>query len=100
MSVAVSGHRIQALTALERANAAKLGMRDVKRDVAAGRVSLAEALEDSRSGPMPVLALLMAQPRWGRKRALLALAKCFVEQGARVRELSARQRDALGCVRL
>jgi hypothetical protein len=97
----------QHLEALEKAQRIRLAIAALKRDVAAGRLTVAEALEDPRSrGRFPISDLLMAQPRWGRARARRALleASCaggallLIPEAKRVDELTPGQRERIVAV--
>lgn len=86
--------------AISKANEVRAGIADVKRRLAAGELTLRDALADPRAGAAPVRALLLAQPRWGEQRCTrlaLALARRHVltTLDRRVRDLTARQRTAL-----
>ncbi len=92
----------QHLRALELANAAKQDHAAVKREIASGGLSVADALTDPRAGSLTVLAVLVAQPGWGPSRARRALAATGGRDGAwsiaedrRVRDLTDRQRWAV-----
>lgn len=94
----------QYMTALARANRARLAAAEIKREVREGRTSVRAALYDDRSGSVTVLELLMQQRRWGRTRAVKALSRldsfmpggpCRVPENKRVSELTDRQRTAI-----
>lgn len=59
----------QHLKALRTANRVRLGAAALKRALAAGEITLGEALDDPRAVSLELLALLMAQRRWGIQRA-------------------------------
>lgn len=84
------------LRALRRANEIRLAGTALKREVKAGRMSLASALADDRAQSLTVFDLLMAQPRWGRKRTLKVLVPNLISEGKRVRDLTDRQKRVLG----
>lgn len=93
----------QHMTALALANAKRLAMAKLKREVAAGDLTVSAALRDPRAEPLPLLDLLCAQHRWGRERALrflrkLKTADTIVSESRRVGDLTERQR--LGIDRL
>jgi hypothetical protein len=92
----------QHLRALKRANVVRLAATDVKREIARGKLSLADALDDDRAGVLMVMDLLMAQRKWGRDRAVRLLNAMAAEDPAnrlsetkRVRELTTRQKSIL-----
>lgn len=94
-----AGRHEQVMSALALANRARLAAADVKAEIRTGRLSVAAALEDERSGPLTLLELLTAQHRWGRDRVmrlLKAMAAAYpagrLSESKRVRELTARQR--------
>ncbi len=85
----------QHLRALALANAAKRAGEALRDDLAAGRVTLAAALEDGRAAPMTVPCLLKAQPRWGRSRSTRLCHRLGIPESKRVRDLTERQRAAI-----
>ena len=93
----------QRTDALAEANRIRFARADLKRDLRARRLTLAEALEHPDIASMPVGALLCAQHRWGRARAQKALgvAAAIVGQfrpileGKRIGDLTERQKRAL-----
>ena len=92
----------QPIQALRRGNQIRLAAVAVKREIREGRLTVAEAIADPRSGPVSVLDLLMAQRKWGRGRALgLLSAKAAadpanrISETRRVRELTERQKALL-----
>jgi hypothetical protein len=94
--------RPQYMLHLDRANVARLAAAALKRELAAGTMTVGEALADERSGPIMVLDLLAAQHRWGRWRAvrlLDAMEATYpanrISETKRVRELTARQKALL-----
>lgn len=85
----------QRMTALDLANQVRADGAALKRDLKAGRITLADALADDRASHLSVIALLTAQHRWGRSRALRVLRDQMIGETKRVETLTARQRVAL-----
>lgn len=90
-TVAVPQH----MTALARANEVRLAAAAVKRQVAAGTLTIGEALEHPDAGSLVVMDLLVAQHRWGGSKAARLMAEARISQVRRVRELTARQRGEI-----
>lgn len=92
----------QPLEALKLANPPRLAAAEIKRDLKAGKITVAEAVCDERAAVVRVLDLLAAQPLWGRSRAAALLAREGAKDPAnligyhkRIRELTVRQRALL-----
>lgn len=85
----------QHLQALARANQVRVAAACVKRELAAGRLSISDALHDDRAQAMTVFDLLKAQRRWGRERTVRVLARQRLKESKRVGSLTDRQRAAL-----
>lgn len=85
----------QHMVALAEANRVRLAGAVLRREVAAGDLSIAEALVDERAATMTVVRLLAAQSRWGKHRAELLCAQVPVSSTKRVGELTERQRDRI-----
>ena len=85
----------QPLVALARANEVRQARARLKRDVKAGRVSIAQALQADCALSMRVLDLLRAQRFFGPVRCRKLLRRAGVPEHARVAGLTARQRAAL-----
>ena len=83
------------LEALGKANKVRLGQAAVRREVAAGTLSLVEALDDARAQGMTVSALLHALPRWGDARTRKTLRRLLISEMRPVGRLTARERRAL-----
>lgn len=84
--------------AREKANRVRLYHANLKRDVAAGRLSLTEILDAYRSPSVAscrVHALVRSIPRVGSKRTDEAFRKAGISMTATVGSLTARQRGAL-----
>lgn len=89
----LGNHPPQHMRALKRANEVRLGHSALKRDIHAGRVTVADALADPRVGGSITLAdLLKAQRRWGTTRARKFLQRISIPENKRVDSLTARQR--------
>ena len=87
----------QHLRALEHANRVRLARADLKRRVAAGRVSVAEVVVACpwEAESMSVSELLTSQKRWGRERSRRLLVSLGIPENKRLGTLTARQRAAL-----
>lgn len=96
MAPVVTPERPQHLKALDLANETRMAAVAIKRDLKAGRLTIAQALHDPRADCLTVLDLLMAQRRWGRQRAVKTLVPQFISETKRVRDLTDRQRRLLG----
>lgn len=83
------------MMALATANAVRLAGAAVKREVRRGHLTVTQALSDPRSDCLEIMALLMAQPRWGVERAGRLLRVELIPETKRVRDLTARQRRVL-----
>lgn len=82
----------QRRTALVRANEVRLAMSDVKRELADGRLELADAVNDPRAQRMRVAALLRAVRHIGPKKADQICHSLLIGPGRHVGDLSDRQR--------
>lgn len=85
----------QRAVALARANAVRHDHTELKRDLHDQRVTVTEALDDPRVHSLTLFAVLTAQPRWGRTRALEVLHRHRISEVRRVRDLTDRQRMVL-----
>lgn len=87
----------QHLEALERANRIRLARAELKRDVAAGRRTVAAVLLDvpECAAGMTAYDLLRAQRQWGRSRTLRLLGLAAVRESRRVGDLTDRQRETI-----
>lgn len=83
----------QHVTALRAANAVRRERGVVRRQLRAGRVGLAEALEHPACQTMLIIDLLAVQHGWGTLRATRLLDLARVGHGRRVGHLTDRQRD-------
>lgn len=88
----------QARDALRRADEVRIGAANLRRAVAAGDITVRDALFDDRAGPLPVDRLLMSQPKWGRVRTENALRRANIIGRRRVRDLTDRQLYVLALV--
>jgi hypothetical protein len=95
MSVVCDPREQQRLRALERANEVRLAICAVKIEVGTRQKTVGEALYDARAQAMNIVDLLIAQPRWGRKRACQLLGPHFISEGRKVRDLTERQRQLI-----
>lgn len=88
----------QVLDALAVANAAKAGQLAVRREVASGDLSMAEAINDERAGGLKVGVLIRSVRGWGQLACddLLGIGGMFISEQRTVRSLSDRQREAIG----
>lgn len=87
----------QSLEALSAANRARSLRSQLKRDVAAGNLTVAEVLVDPPPYTlrMPLFDLLAAQPRWGAKRTRRLLTLLQISELRLIGELTYRQRDLI-----
>lgn len=82
----------QALRALEIANTSRLGAAEVRREIAAGVLTVDRALEDPRAQCMPIGRLLCARRGWGPTKVNRLLNLHRIWPTRQVRDLTARQR--------
>lgn len=89
--------RRQRLDALGKANEVRARRAQLKRDVKAGRVRVADVLADPPAFvlAMKVWDLLLAVPKVGRVKAGGMLRRCAVSASKTIGGLSERQRDEL-----
>ena len=90
----------QHLQALEHANRVRLARAELKRQVAAGKVMVADVVVESpwQARSMEVSELLMSQKRWGRERCRRLLLSIGVPENKAIGKLTERQRLALAAV--
>ena len=90
----------QHLQALEHANRVRLARAELKRQVAAGRVMVADVVVEApwQARSMEVSELLMSQKRWGRERCRRLLLSIGVPENKPIGKLTERQRLALAAV--
>ena len=87
--------REQRLEHLAEANRVRSSKAALKRDLAAQRLSFAEAIADERSRRCQVLELLQATPRIGKIKAPLICRSANVPTTRRIENLSSADRLAL-----
>ena len=86
---------MQHLEALKRANEVRFAGAAVRREIAAGSLSLEDALTDPRAARLPIARLLDAQVRWGQSRTWTLLKRLHISEAKRVEELTANQVDVI-----
>lgn len=93
----LSRSHIQRMDALARANHIRSERAQLKRELKAGRVSIAELLVQPPScvDTAKVFDLLLAVPRYGRVKVNKVLAHCRISPSKTVGGLSERQRAEL-----
>ena len=99
-NLATEGAPPQHLQALEHANKVRLARAELKRQVAAGRVMVADVVVEApwQARSMEVSELLMSQKRWGRERCRRLLLSIGVPENKPIGKLTDRQRLALAAV--
>src|SRR5665811_982852 len=90
----------QPMDALAKANKIRKARADLKREIAAGKVSIESILTPGAAIPwelesMPVCKLLTAQRRCGDRRAMVFLRSLGIGEQRPVGALTARQRQAI-----
>lgn len=80
---------------LERAMAARIERAELKRDLKAGKLSFADALDDKRAQKLYVRKLLQSAPGIGPAKAEAIMAKLHIAENRRVSGLGSRQRERL-----
>lgn len=95
-TAAAEEERPQYMRALDRANKVRLERAALKRDVKAGRKTVAQVLESPPECAlnMTITDLLLAQPRWGRTRIVKLLRDVPVSEMKMVGQMTRRQRKA------
>jgi hypothetical protein len=93
--VDIHSRRERARSALEAANVVRLAGAQLRRELAAGEVSLAEALVDPRSRSMEIRRLLMAVPGVGEYAAQRLCKRLGISTQRRVPDLLAVQRSRI-----
>jgi hypothetical protein len=93
----LSRSHIQRMDALARANHIRTERAQVKRDLKAGRISVASLLLEPPScvETAKVFDLLLAVPRYGRVKVNKVLAHCRISPSKTIGGLSERQRKEL-----
>lgn len=87
--------RTQALQALRVAQAVRMGLARVRQEVAAGVLTIPEALEDPRAQSMPIGRLLVTQRGWGPRKVNRLLGQERMWWSRPVRDLTDRQRRVI-----
>lgn len=95
MAMTVDRGLEQRQTAIKNATAIRVANAQVKRDLKAGQLSLADALRVETVGSARLWDVLMAVPGWGRAKTARLLAAQQISPAKRVEGLSGRQRAAL-----
>lgn len=87
----------QHMQALARANEVRLARAALKREIAAGEVSVAEVLDEipPETESMSLMELLTSQRSWGRTRARKFLVGLMLPENKRLGSLTLRQRAML-----
>lgn len=93
MSVTVD--REQRRRALDRANEVRLAAAEVRAEVAAGCLSIEEALYDERAGSLTAARLIMARRWWGPTKTRKLLHRLMIGEQKRVGMLTDRQKRAI-----
>lgn len=83
------------MEALRIANRVRIAAAEVRSEILAGTLSVAEALCDERAQAMAVFDLLKAQYRWGEARARGIVRAFHMTEWLKVRDLTDRQRHML-----
>ncbi len=85
----------QRMRALAYGNGLRLAAAALKRELKAGNLTVAEALDDERAAIIPIIDVLRSQPGWGKVPARRILSRHQIGEGRRVSELTARQRRVI-----
>lgn len=87
----------QHMRALARANEVRLARAALKREIAAGKRTVAEVIEEVpwQTESMTLIELLTSQRSWGRTRARKFLVGLMLPENKRLGSLTARQRMVL-----
>jgi hypothetical protein len=87
----------QHMQALARANEVRLARAELKRQIAAGRVSVSEVVLACpwETESMPLIELLSAQRRWGRARSRKLIVQTGLSENKHIGTLTERQRRLL-----
>lgn len=90
----------QPMRALENANRIRVARARIKRDIAAGHTTVADAIRDPEPAVigMRIFELLTSQKRWGDKRCRKFLQSVSLPEDKTVGSLTERQRIALATV--
>ncbi len=85
----------QHMKALAEANEVRLGRAELKRQLKAGAISLAEAMEHPWTSSMHLHDLLEAQAGWGKRRTQKVLSHTSISATRRVGNLTSGERRRL-----
>jgi hypothetical protein len=87
----------QHMRALAKANEVRLARASLKRQIAAGELTVAEVLNDypAEAEGMTVSELLASQRRWGRTRSRKLLSRLDLTENKRIGTLTERQLSLL-----
>jgi uncharacterized protein YecT (DUF1311 family) len=87
----------QCMNALEQANKVRLARAQLKRDVTAGKVSVAQVVTECpwMAERMRVAELLAAQNHWGSVKTYHFLSSLRISEARTVEDLTARQRAVI-----
>lgn len=85
----------QAMEALQEANRVRVARAKIKREIAAGELSVPDVLEVPEVARMPLGELLAAQDRWGPRRTVRFLAELDLRPDKQVGSLTERQRGVI-----
>ena len=96
----IASARPQNMRALARANEVRLARAELKRQVAFGRIDVAEVIVDCpwEAQSMAVADLLMSQRRWGQTRCHRLLAQLPISERKTVGSMTDRQRHVLAAM--
>lgn len=81
--------------ALQLANQIRIAGSLVRAEIAAGLLTVEDALADPRAQVMPIGRLLCALPHWGPKKSSYLLNGAFIWPTRRVRDLTDRQKAVI-----
>lgn len=97
---AVRASNGQHMRALEYANQIRLARAELKRAIAAGHTSVADAVVSPREETegMQIAELLASQKRWGDTRCRKFMQSIGLPEDKTVKSLTSRQRHALAAV--
>lgn len=96
MPITVDQHTdSQRAASLQRANDVRIGVAELRAELAAGELELVDALKDPRAGACPIHRLLISLPRYGPVRARKLLWTLNVRETKRVGDLTDRQRAVI-----
>lgn len=85
----------QRMEALELANRVRIERARIKRDLAAGRMTLAQAVASPWCRTARLVDLLLAQPKWGRVKSFKMIRRLGIVDTRTVGSLTMRHRRSL-----